>query len=138
MADLVYNQFKEYSMDGTIDVDNDTFKLGLLDDTYTPAATHATWGEISGDEVSATNYTTGGTTLGSVTWTLSGATCTFDAADCAWAAVSFTARYGVIYDTTPAAPTNPLVCLIDFTENKTVSAATFTIQFNSGGIFTLA
>ena len=72
MADLVYNQFKEYSMDGTIDVDNDTFKLGLLDDTYTPAATHATWGEISGDEISATNYTTGGTTLGSVTWTLSG------------------------------------------------------------------
>ena len=137
MADFIYNKFAEYMGDGTIDMDNDTFKIILLDDGHTPDATDTVYANVSGDELAtASGYTAGGATLASVTWTEAAGTVTFDAANPAWTASTFTARYAVIYSDTAAS--DELVCLIDFTENKSVSGGTFTIQFNDSGIFTIA
>lgn len=137
MADLIYNSFKEYMADGTLDLDGDSFKACLLDDGHTPSAAHSQYSEVSGDELANGNgYTTGGATLGTVTWTRSGGTVTFDAADPSWTSATFTARYMVIYDDTHA--NDLLVCLFDFSSNQTVTNGTFTFQFDASGIFTLS
>ena len=137
MADLIYNKFKEYMADGTIDLDTDAFKIMLTTDSYTPAATHSVKADVD-NEVEGTGYTAGGASLASVTWTESSGTVTFDAADISWTTATFTARYAVIYDDSVGDPVKPLVCLIDFGTDKSVTAGTFTIQFHANGIFTLA
>lgn len=136
MADLIYDSFKEYVCDNTIDIDDHVFKIMLLADTYTPSASHTVKADIVSHEVSGTGYTAGGATL-AATWTRSGGTCTFDATDPAWTAATITARYAVIYDDTPTSPADPLVCLKDFGSNKTSSAGAFTIVFSASGILVL-
>jgi hypothetical protein len=72
--------------------------------------------------------------------TITGGTNTikFDADDAAWTTASFTAAYGIIYDSTPGtSATNPLMWLIDFGGSQTVTAGTFTIQFSASGIATI-
>ena len=58
---------------GTHDLVNDTIKLGIVDDTITPAKdqTSPTWSDFSANEVAATgNYTSGGETLTTKTFAL--------------------------------------------------------------------
>jgi len=136
MADIIFNSFKEYAGDGTIDLDDHTFKLALLADTYTPAASHVNFGDVSAHQISGTGYTAGGAALGSVTWGQTGGTGTLDAADVSWTSATFTARYAVLYDDTAA--NDPLVKLFDFSANKSCSNGTFTVQFNASGILTIS
>lgn len=136
MADLIFNSFKRDIMNGNIDLDSHSLKVMLLSSAYTPNAAHAVKADLSG-EIAGTGYTAGGKALASVTVSYAGGTTTFDAADAQWTGASFTARYAVIYDDTPTSPADPLICLIDFGGDKTVSNGTFTIQFNAAGIITL-
>jgi len=137
MADVIYNTFREYIGDGTIDLDNHTFKAMLLTSAYTPSASHTLIASVNANELSSgSGYTTGGTALTSVTWTRSGATVTLDAADTQWTSATFTAAYGVIYDDSVA---SDAVCFcFDFGGNKTVTNGTFTMQYNASGIATLS
>jgi hypothetical protein len=138
-----YNGFSEYLGDGTIDMDNDTFKVQLHTSTYTPAVTHDVLTDLTNEVANGNGYTTGGVTLTSPTWTRSGATVTFDAADAQWTASggSIVARYAVIYDDTPTSPANPLVAysLLDNTPADVTVAdgTTLTIAFHTNGILTL-
>lgn len=137
MASFMYNSFLEYSMDGTIDMDGDTFKIALLDSGHTPDQTNTQWTNVSGDELaSGSGYTSGGQTLANVVWSRTGGTVKFDADDPVWSAATFDARYAVIYDDTTA--NDNLVCLIDFGGTKSVSNGTFTVHFHDDGIFTLS
>jgi len=137
MASFVYNSFKQYLGDGTIDMDGDTFKIILLGSGYTPDAAHSQYSNISGNELANGNgYTTGGQTLSNVVWSRTTGTVKFDATDPVWTAATFDARYAAIYDDTVA--NDLLVCLIDFGALKSVSAGTFTIVFHADGIFTLS
>ena len=139
MADIIYNSFRKYMADGTIDMDSDTFKIALLTSSYTPNAAHTIFGDVSGNEITGTGYTAGGATLASVTWTYSGGTATFDAADVSWSGATFTCRYAVIYKSgTANAIANPLVKLFDFTSDKSCSNGPFSITFNASGILTLS
>jgi hypothetical protein len=72
-----------------------------------------------------------------VTWLCAGRGINvFDAADPSWASSSVTARYGVVYDRTPASDaTRPLICYLDFGSNQTTSNGTFAITFPSTGLF---
>jgi hypothetical protein len=138
MPDLLYNSFKEYACDGTIDLDSDTFKCSLFTSDHIPSASNATFADLSG-EVSGTGYTAGGATLSNVTWTRSGATVTFDADDPSWTNATITARYAVIYKSgTANGIVNPLVCLLDFGADKGVTGGTFSVTFNANGILTLS
>jgi hypothetical protein len=137
MASFVYNSFKQYLGDGTIDMDGDTFKIILLGSGYTPDTAHSQYSNISGNELANGNgYTTGGQTLSNVVWSRTAGTVKFDATDPVWTAATFDARYAAIYDDTVL--NDLLVCLIDFGALKSVSSGTFTIVFHADGIFTLS
>ncbi len=48
-----------------------------------------------------------------------------------------TARYAVIYDTTPgSSATDPLIAYVDFGSDQSSSAGTFSIVWDAAGIFT--
>jgi len=133
----LYNKFKLYMGDGTIDMDNDQFKIALMDSNHSYVSTHSDWSQVSANEISGGNgYSTGGKVLTNVTWTESGGTVVFDADDVTWTATGGAlgpARYAVIYDDTAA--NDRLVCSIDFETNQTAGEGTdFKIAFNSNGI----
>ena len=136
----VYGLFLQSLANKEIDLDSDTIKCMLCTSTYTPDQdTHRYKSSVT-NEVSGTGYTAGGNTLTSlaVTYTAGTNTLMFDAADTSWAASSITARYAVIYDSTPATDaTRPLIAYIDFGADVTSSNAAFTIQFDAAGIVTL-
>lgn len=123
-----------------IDWDTDTIKVALCTSTYTPAQdTHDYFNDIT-NEVTGTGYTAGGATLASKTVTYTAGTnlTTFDAADVSWASSTITARYAIIYvDTGGAASTDPLIGYVDFGENVSSSAGTFSITWDAAGIFTV-
>jgi hypothetical protein len=143
----LYSSMKKYIADGTIDLDTDTFKVALVSSAYTPnASTHTVYADLTNELSTANGYTLGGASLGSVTWTRSGGTVTFDAADTIWTASggSIVARYAIIYkDTTTAnGIVKPLIAyvLMDTTpaDVTTTSGNTLTLQWNGSGIFTLS
>lgn len=134
---MIPNLAKEYLCDGSIDLDTHTFKVMLLDNTYTPSADHDLLAEVSGDEISGAGYDAGGKTLSGISWAASGGTATLDATDAQWTSATFTARYAVIYDDTQTSPLKPILRIIDFGSDQSVNNGTFTIQWNASGILTL-
>ena len=141
----MYSSAKEYIGDSTIDLDNHTFKAQLHLSTYTPNLnTHTVRADLTNEHANANGYTTGGATIGSITWVSSSGTATYDSADVQWTASggSIVARYAVIYDDTPSSPLDPLLCysLLDTTPGDVTATNgnTFTIQMNASGIFTLS
>lgn len=95
----------------------------------TSAGSEPTWPTTLGDEVAD----------GSVTWTNVGvAALVFDFTDPAWAASTITARYGVLYNRTPATDaTRPLIGLSDFGSNITSTNGLFTATLNAQGALML-
>lgn len=79
-------------------------------------------------------------TDGGVTWVCVGTGAfVLDAADVSWSGATFTARYAVIYDSTPATDaTRPLIGLIDFGADVSPVAAAFTLTWAADGIIVLA
>lgn len=75
-------------------------------------------------------------TDGTVTWTAVGSgILVLDAADTSWTTASITARYAVIYDSTPATDaTRPLIALINFGADMTSTSGTFLITWDASGI----
>jgi hypothetical protein len=136
MADLIYNTFPLYLGDGTIDLDSDTLKVSLHTSSYTPDAGHSSYTDLDNEVANGNGYTTGGETLGTVTWNEDSGTATLSAANPSWTTATFIARYAVVYDDTPAG--KPLICLFDFSTDQSVSNGTFTLQFNASGILTIS
>lgn len=137
MADFLYKSFKEYLAKGTIDLDSDVFKCALLGDNHTPDSSDTHMNDVSAEQTSGTGYTAGGASLTNVSITLSGAVVEWDFDNVAWdGSASFTARYAVVYSDTASG--DPLVGQWDFTENKTVSSGTFTIQWNDAGLMQIS
>lgn len=135
MASGIYNRFKANLMNKEADLEADTIKVMLLNDSHAFTATHNQKSEIVANEISGTGYTAGGAALANKAVTQA-ATTKWDADDTAWTDASFTAYHAVIYDDTLT--NDDLICSIDFGEAKTVSAGTFTIQWHTDGIITLA
>ena len=123
-----------------IDWDTDTIKVALCTGSYIPNQdTHDYFNDVT-NEVTGTGYTAGGATLASktVTYTAGTNVTAFDAADVSWPTSTITARYAVVYvDTAGAASTDPLICYVDFGADVSSSAGTFSIQWDSAGIFTI-
>lgn len=136
---FLYGAFLGKLANKEIDLDSDTFKVMLCTSSYTPNQdTHDYKDDIT-NEVTGTGYTAGGATLGSVTWGYTSGTNTwkFDAADTQWASSTITARYAVIYDSSPGSDaTRPLVGYIDFGADVVSSGGNFDIVWNASGIFT--
>ncbi len=135
MASGIYNRFKANLMNKEVDLEGDVIKVILLDTTHTFSAANDVLTDVSGNELSSgSGYTTGGNTLTSKEVTQA-ATTKWDAANRDWTTATFTAHHAVIYDTSV---TDNLIASIDFGGGKAVVAGTFTIQWDSAGIITLA
>lgn len=141
-AFVILNTAKKKLVDGTFDLDTQTFKVALLTAavSLTAATTVDTYAEITSQVANGGGYTTGGATLTSVTVNVSGGTVTIDAADVSWNG-TIEAKYAVLYsDTAGSKDILGYVDLNTASGSSTVSstAADFTISWNASGIFTLA
>lgn len=142
-----YNRFKEFSMDGTMDMDDTTagtFTTELVNTNYTFSAAHSARSEWSSNALSSGNgYTSPGQDMTSVTWVKSGSTLTWDAADMSWTASGGSigpAKHGIVYDdtTTTATEIDSPIIDVNFGQEETAGSGTdFKITWAGTGIFTL-
>ena len=123
-----------------IDLDLETHKLALFNNTITPNFSTDTAYAVApynANEVTGTNWASGGVALtgtslsespaGSVMW---------DATDISVSSATFTgARCGLIY--ADALAGNNVICLINFGQDYSPTAGTFSIVWAGTGIFAL-
>jgi len=127
ISQAMCTSFKQALLDGEMDFSSDTtqtFKIAL----YTSSATldASTTAYSTTNEVTGTGYTAGGNTLTVVAPTTSGTTAFIDFADATWSTATITARGALIYQ---SGGSNPAIAVLDFGEDKTVSAGDFTVEF---------
>lgn len=122
-----------------------TIKVTLHASTYTFAATHSVYADLTNELSTANGYTSGGATLGSVTFSQTSGTATFDAADTTWTASggSIVARRAVIRVVgTINAQVDPLIAsiLLDSApaDVTTTTGNILTLAWNASGIFTIS
>jgi len=124
-------------LNGTFDLDTDSFKCALFLSTSNIGAASTTYAAVTNEHANANGYTTGGIAM---TLTLAGTTTvTVDGNDPVWTASggSIVARFAVIYE---VAGRVLCYCLLDSTPaDVTVTTGnSLTVQLNASGIFTLA
>lgn len=121
------------------DLDTDTMKVAAHTNTYTvDQDTHDFFNDVT-NEVTGTNYSAGGSTLGTVTLTRSTGTVTFDAADVVWtqSASGFsTGRKFVVYKSTGTASTSRLFSVVTADADVGNVTGDLTIAWNAAGIAT--
>ena len=127
-------------LNGTFDLDTDTFNMALLLSTSNIGAASTTHAGVTGEHANANGYTTGGNAVGQ--FTLSGTTTvTVDCTDETWTASggSIVARYAVLIDTTALNDKLIGYMLLDATPaNVTATTGnTLTIATPAGGWFAL-
>lgn len=123
-----------------IDLDLDTHKVAMFTNSITPNfSTDTAYGvsPYNANEVSGTGYSAGGTALTGTTFTESPAgTVMWDATDVSWSTSTITnARCALAYADVLVG--NNAIVLVNFGADYSTSAGTFTIQWASGGIFTI-
>jgi hypothetical protein len=136
-----YNNWREAINDAALRAA--TVKVTLHNSTYTFAATHSVYADLTNELSTANGYTNGGYTI-TPSWDHSGATATFDASDATWTASggSIVWRRAVIRVVgTFNGQVDPLICSIlgDTTpaDITTTDTNVLTIQWNASGIFTI-
>lgn len=125
-------------LDGTFDIDTDSYKCALFLSTSNIGAASTTFAGVTNEHAAANGYTAGGI---AVTLTLAGTTTvTVDVSvDPVWTASggSIVARFAVIYEVGG----NVLCyCLLDSTPADVTATTgnTLTVAMNASGVFTLA
>lgn len=125
-------------LNGTFDIDSDTYKMALFLSTSNIGASSTTYSGVTNEHSNANGYSTGG--IG-VTLTLSGTTTvTVDIqTDPVWTASggSITARFAVIYEVSGDVL---CYCLLDSTPADVTATTgnTLTVAAHASGVFTLA
>lgn len=124
-------------LNGTFDIDSDTWKMALFLSTSNIGAASTTYAGVTNEHANANGYTTGGV---AITLSLSGTTTvTADSTDATWTASggSIVARFAVIYEVGG----NVLCyCLLDSTpaDVTVTDGNSLTVQIHASGVFTLA
>jgi hypothetical protein len=126
-------------LDGTFDLDTNTFLMALFLSTSNIGAASTTYAGVTNEHANANGYTTGGISMGPLT--LSGTTTVTvdDPVDLVWTASTgdIVARFAVIYESGG----NVLCyCLLDDApaDVTATDGNTLTVALNASGIFTLA
>jgi hypothetical protein len=126
--------FRVQLLQGVHNFDTDTFKIAL----YTGAADLGAPTTVysSTNEVVGTGYTSGGATLTVSVTPTSGSsaqgipTAYISFSNVSWPSATFTSRGALIYN---ASKSDKSVAVLNFGADKTVSNATFTVQFPAAG-----
>jgi len=132
------NGARQKLLDGTFDIDTDTWKMALFLTTSNIGAASTTYAGLTNEHANGNGYTTGGA---AITLTLSGTTTvTVDiSTDPVWTASggSISARFAVIYEVG-----GNVLCyaLLDSTPADVTATTgnTLTVAANASGVFTLA
>ena len=132
-TNAICDSFKKQLLGGEHDFDaapnGDTFKLAM----YTNSASlgKSTANYATGNEVSSSGYTAGGSALVNQGCKVSSSVAITDFADLSFTGVTLTARGALIYNTQTngGSNTTDAVCVLDFGSDKTATSGTFTIQF---------
>lgn len=144
----IFSAFITDAMNNTaaLDLNSDTIKAALFDNTITPSQTAASastaygagaW--ASGEQTNG-GWSAGGLALASIASGFSSNVYTFDAADTAngSAATLTDARGCLVYDDTLASPVaDQGICYNSFGGSNAVTSGTFTVVWNASGIFAL-
>jgi len=139
----VFNVAKEWLADGTFDLDTNSFKLAILDNTTAPTAATATPTLSDFTEVvDAGTYTLGGEAL-TMTWSESAGTATLDSTvNPSWTqdgSNSTTAYWGLVYQTgLHNGTTDAGLCFVELGGPVDMTAGDLTVTWSASGIFTLA
>ena len=130
MANVISDVFKEELLKGNHDFDGGaTYKIALFTSSKTVSVSDPTSYNTT-NQISGTNYTAGGNTLANPAVGRTGSTSFVDFDDTSWTTATFTARFAQIYQSSGgAASGNNSVLVLDFGEDFTATAGTFTIQF---------
>lgn len=124
------NSFKQELLGGVHDLDTDTLKVALIQDspTGTYGAATTNYSDITGntDEAVGTNYTAGGQNLDSPVITLSGSTAFVDFADEVFANLTISADGCIIYN---ASQGDKAIAVFDFGGTVTSTSGDFTLVF---------
>lgn len=142
----LFSEFKEDVGQKIHNLSSDTFKLGLVTNAVTPAAstTDPRWGAGGSTDLSSSqvtpggNYATGGPALASSSWSETSGTATFDATDVSIAqdaANPNNARWAVIYNDTSAG--KEALAFVDLGGVTDLTAGNLAITWNASGIFSL-
>lgn len=122
-----------------IDLDLETHKGALFSNSITPNFTTDTAYAVApynANEVTGTNWASGGVALTGTTFLASSGTAVFDATDVSVATVTVSnARCYMLY--ADALAGNNAICLVDFGADYSATAGTFAITWAAGGIFVL-
>lgn len=124
-------------MNKEIDLDTDAIKLMLCSASYVPDQDGHRYKNQITNEVSAPGYTAGGNVVSSVVVNYDNTSnvLSFTASPVTWPTSTITARYAILYDSTPASDaTRPLILYVDFGGNVSSTAATFTVAWDEAGI----
>lgn len=130
------NNTRTYLLNGTFDIDSDTYKMALFTSSSNLGAATTTYAGVTNEVSNANGYTTGGV---AVTLSLSGTTTvTVGITDASWtaSAAGITARFAAVYESGG----NVLCyCTLDSTPADVTVAAGNTLTISgSNNLFTLA
>jgi hypothetical protein len=129
VASLVYDAAVDAMAAGTIAFAADTFRVMLVDATYTPnKASHATRSDVSG-EVIGIGYTAGGAPIAATVSSAVDGQTDIGLGGANWPVSTITARGAVYYDSRGgAASSDELVAYIDFGGDIVSVAGSFSLQ----------
>jgi len=126
-------------LNGTFDLDTDTFLMALFLSTSNIGAASTTYAGVTNEHANANGYTTGGISMGPLTLAGTTTVTVDDPVDPVWTASggSITARFAVIYE---SGGDVLCYCLLDSTpaDVTATNGNTLTVALNASGIFTLA
>lgn len=134
MASGIYDRFFANLMNKEVDLEADTIKIALLDNSHSYSASDNQWSDVSANEVSGSGYTAGGEALVNKSVT-QGSPTVWDANDVSWINATISSYHAVIYDDSLAG--DDLIASIDFGGVQSISDGTFTIEFSGSGIISL-
>jgi len=124
MASGIYDRFKSSLLAGSMDLDADSFKLGLLDSSHSFNPTGGTWADVSANQVTGSEYVAGGKVIPS-TSIVQGGSAVWLAGSVVWEDSTITARHGVIYNDDVD---DILVASLDFGEDKSSVDGNFEVK----------
>ena len=132
-----YNLGMQNFMLGLIDWEDDTIRCALTTSSYSPNKDTDEFFDDVTNEVVGAGYTADGAALTTLAVNVDTAAdeVQLDSDNVQWTAATITARIAVIYKDTGTPATSPLIGWVDFGEDETVTAGTFSIAVDADGWF---
>lgn len=135
MASGIYQKFFSNLMNKEIDLEADTIKVMLLNNSHAFDGADNVLADISANEITGAGYVAGGKVLAGKAVT-QGAVTKWDATNVIWTDASISAYYAALYDDTLT--NKDLIASIDFGGEISVADGTFEMQWDVQGIITLS